>query len=425
MKGKKRKLSYQWVIVAACFFMVFVCLGFCSSNKSLYLSAITQAIGIKRSLFSINDSCRYISTAIVNIFFGSLVARFGTKKMIGIGFCALIISMLIYARAEHVMFFYLGGCFLGIGLAFTTTTMVGCVVKRWCKEHTGKIMGAVLAANGIGGAVAAQIVSPIIYEEGNPFGYRNAYLLVALILFLTGGLIMLVFREKVPEDPTAASKKAKGDSWVGVPFSQAKKRPYFYAVMLFIFLTGMVIQGINGIASAHMKDVGLDAGYIATVLSVHSLSLAAFKFMTGIFYDYFGGRKTMLICGVAAIAINFLLTLVSPSPAGTVIAMIYGVLSSLALPLETLMIPLLTNDLFGNADYDHILGLFISLNTAGYAVGTPLVNLCFDMAGTYVPILYVLGGVMALVTVGYQFIFRRALRDKAAILAQAQAANEC
>ena len=68
---------YRWVIVAASFLMVFVCLGFCSSSKSLYLAAITEALGIKRSLFSINDSCRYIATAVVNLFFGALCATIG------------------------------------------------------------------------------------------------------------------------------------------------------------------------------------------------------------------------------------------------------------------------------------------------------------------------------------------------------------
>lgn len=51
-----KKIDYKWVIVTLSFTMVFVCLGFCSSNKGIYLSAITEAFGIKRSLFSINDS---------------------------------------------------------------------------------------------------------------------------------------------------------------------------------------------------------------------------------------------------------------------------------------------------------------------------------------------------------------------------------
>ncbi len=93
---------YRWVIVAASFLMVFVCLGFCSSSKSLYLAAITEALGIKRSLFSINDSCRYIATAVVNLFFGALCARFGRKRLIAAGFACLIASMLLYAYAPNI-----------------------------------------------------------------------------------------------------------------------------------------------------------------------------------------------------------------------------------------------------------------------------------------------------------------------------------
>jgi MFS family permease len=133
-ESQTRKADYKWVIVVLCFMMVFVCLGFCSSNKSLYTFAITGALGIPRSSFSLNDSCRFITTAIVNMFFGSLVSKFGTKKLICAGFVSLILSCLAYSVATNVFVIYLGGCLLGIGLAWTTTTMVGCVVNKWCKE---------------------------------------------------------------------------------------------------------------------------------------------------------------------------------------------------------------------------------------------------------------------------------------------------
>ena len=79
---KRKRLDYKWIIVALCFLMMFTCLGFCSSNKSLYTFALTEALGIPRSVFSINDSFRFITTAIVNIFFGVLVQKYGTKKLI-------------------------------------------------------------------------------------------------------------------------------------------------------------------------------------------------------------------------------------------------------------------------------------------------------------------------------------------------------
>lgn len=47
----KMRPWYKWVIAAACFLMVMICLGFCSSTKPLYLSAITKALDIERSFF--------------------------------------------------------------------------------------------------------------------------------------------------------------------------------------------------------------------------------------------------------------------------------------------------------------------------------------------------------------------------------------
>ena len=419
----KKKLDYQWVIVVTCFIMEFVALGFCSSNKSLYLGAITEALNIKRSLFSINDSVRFITSAVVNLFFGALIQKLGARKMVGIGFAALIAAMQIYAHANNVFAFYIGGSLLGLGLAFCTTTMIGSIIRRWVKENTGTILGFVLAANGLGGALAAQIVTPIIYEEGNPFGYRNAYNLVTLILVATGILAVVFLRNQPKNDtstaaPTPHKKKPRGGGWVGIGYEDAKKKPYFYAALVGIFLTGMVLQGVNGASAAHMKDVGLDAGYVATVLSIHSIALMVFKFSTGVMYDKWGLRVTMIICDIAALVVMVFLALVSNSPAGMVYAMIYGIFSSLALPLETIMLSLIATDLFGNKSFDKILGIIAALNTLGYAVGAPLMNFCYDAFGTYVPFIWVCVGIMVVVTLMYQVVISAAAKERKAILAE-------
>jgi len=421
--NRRSKFDYTWVIVALSFLMVFTCLGFCSSNKSLYLSAITEALGIKRSAFSIGDSCRFIATAVVNMFFGTLVYRFGTKKLIAAGFICLITSALLYSVGTHILVFYIAGAMLGVGLSWTTTTMVGCIINKWCTKNRGTIMGAVLAANGLGGALAAQIVSPIIYQEGNPFGYQNAYRLVALILLIVGALIVIFYKENPPgAEPGVVIKKKKGRgrAWVGISFESAKKKPYFYFAALCIFLTGLVLQAINGIAAAHMKDMGLDAGYVATVLSFHSLALAGFKFLTGFLYDRFGLRTTMTICDVTAVLVMLALSMVSNSPIGMLFAMFYGIFSSLALPLETIMLPIFAADLFGEKDFNKIMGIFVSVNTTGYAVGAPLMNFSFDVLGTYVPMLVVCSVLMIVISVVFQFVLTSAQRQRLQIESQVQ-----
>ena len=420
---EKKKGRLRWWIVGASFVMVFTCLGFCSSTKGLYLAAITEALGLERGLFSINDSIRFLTSAALNLFFGRLIARFGPRKLAAAGFGALIASMLVYSFAENIWLFYLGGALLGTGLAWTTTTMVGYMINVWCREHKGTIMGAVLAANGLGGALAAQILSGIIYGGEDGFGYRTAYRVTAVILFAVGLFVCLIYRDKPAgtQPPVKTEKKIRGESWSGLSFEEAKKKPYFYVAAVCVFLTGMAIQSINGIYSAHFRDVGFDAGFIATVMSIHSVALAAFKFLTGLSYYRIGLAKTMIICNAAAVAMALLLAFANTGPSGKAMAVGYGVISSLALPLETIMLPLIAGDLFGRKAYAKILGIFVSVNTFGYAVGAPLANWCFDQTGSYRTIILVQCGMLAAVAVVFQGVIRAAGRVRRAVEEQSAA----
>ena len=188
--------KHKWINIFICFVMIFVCLGFCSANKSLFLAAICDALDLKRTVFSLSTSCRYLTSAAVNFFFGYLVAKHGTKKLISTGFIFLIMSMCLSSVAADVKLFYLSEIFAGVGFSLTGTAMVGCVVTRWSPENKGTIMGAVLCANGVGGAIAAQIISPMIYNEHNIFGYRNAYRFIAVLLAITLIGVLIFFQDK-------------------------------------------------------------------------------------------------------------------------------------------------------------------------------------------------------------------------------------
>ena len=89
MKPSKTRKDYKWVILVVCFLMEFICLGFCSSNLGLYTKAVTEALDIKRSLFSLTTSFRFIVQTITALYFGNLIARFGVKTMVGAGLAFL------------------------------------------------------------------------------------------------------------------------------------------------------------------------------------------------------------------------------------------------------------------------------------------------------------------------------------------------
>ena len=103
---------------------------------------------------------------------------------------------------------------------------------------------------------------------------------------------------------------------------------------------------------------------------------------------------------------------------GKVLAMFYGIFSSLALPLETIMLPIYASDLFGEKSYNKMLGIFVSVNTAGYALGAPLANFSYDLLGSYKIALVISAIAMIAVIIGLQFVITAAKRQREAILNQ-------
>lgn len=419
--SKKLKLDYVWVIISLCFLMVAVSLGFCSSGRTYYLTAITDALKLPRGAFSLNDTFRFVTTTIVNLYFGRLVGKYGIKKLIVSGFMCLIAFTVINALASRLISFYIGSIFLGVGLTFTSTTMVSVIINRWCKTNKGAITGAVLASNGIGGAIAVQVISPIIFQEGNPFGYRQSYNLVTLILAVVLVLIIIFFRDNPKDEEntpieTTKKKKARGTGWVGMDYSVGCKKSYFYAALLAVMLTGFALTGLGGIAFPHMYDVGISVEFVALISSITSIILTVSKFGVGYMYDRFGMRITMTICFICGLFSIFSLPIVSDSSFGRMVVVVRGVISCLAIPLETVMIPLYVSELFGNKSFEKFTGIFVSVNYAGYALGSPFGNIFYDVFGNYNIAFIVFGIMMLIAAVIMEYVLTVANKDKRIIL---------
>ena len=85
----------------------------------------------------------------------------------------------------------------------------------------------------------------------------------------------------------------------------------------------------------------------------------------------------------AAVLTAAVLVPITASGTGRVLAILFSVFSAAAYPLETVMLPIYAQSLFGQKTYHKVLGLFVSVNVAGYATGAPVLNLCHDLLGDY------------------------------------------
>ena len=393
-----KEFDYKWIIAGTLFVMMFMTLGFCSSNRGVYLTAITEALNMPRASFSASYSLRFITSMTLSLFFGYFIAHLGAKRLALIGIASLTASCLLYATGTNVIVFGIAAILLGLGISFTGNTIAGYIVREWFSEKKGTFMGIIMAANGVGGAVALQIMGPIIdLDNTQSFGYRKAYFIIAALMVIVGILILIFLKDKPKEESKIqemVAEKAKKKDY-GTPLSELVRQKRFYGAIIPIFISGFILTGISEVSSPLFHDVGFSAEYITLLGTIASLSLTIAKMSMGVISDKFGTKCSMYICFTAAILAMLALPIIDNTAFGKALAIVKSFLGQMAMPLETIMLPLLTMAMFDKRDFAKMLCILNAASRAGISLAGPLFNLCFDKLGSYNLAIYISCALMA------------------------------
>lgn len=123
------------------------------------------------------------------------------------------------------------------------------------------------------------------------------------------------------------------------------------------------------------------------------------------------GAKPLIITGIALSCVAFWINSVTPNVYGFYVSSILlgtGVcFPGVSMPLETVCVPLITSEFFSKNSFEKVVGFFSAAGCAGAALGSPLINLCYDLSGSYIPIVLLWSAVITLLMFGYRRLFRK------------------
>ncbi|MCI7402569.1 MAG: MFS transporter [Pyramidobacter sp.] len=381
---------------------MFVAMGLGNAPNGQYLAPVTRQFGLSRADFSLTFSMRYLFTTIFNLLWLKIFTKIGIRRTVGAGFLFLAAAFFIFSSSSTLPGFYAGGILQGTALALCTSASCSYLVDNWFTERKGTVLGIVFAASGIGGALGNVLVARWIAQNGWRFSYR---LTSFLILGIGLGLTLFVRVRRRPEN--AALQEARAEpSDAGPSLAELRRTGRFYALFAIVFVLGWLCNPVYTIAPAHLVDRGFDPVFAGQMTGLMFIVLGAAKVLWGALYDRFGLRPVFLTscaCGVAA-----LLTLSRAS--GELSAVAFAVLLGFAMPVETIMVPLLVTNLLGARAYTAMIGVFFALMSAGIAVGNPLINFGYSLAGSYSPVLILYAGLFALCAALYLWCEREAER---------------
>lgn len=380
----RKKLYYGWIVAAACMLFTIIGLGLANGTLSLYVKPICDDLGFSRGAYSLVYTIAYISQMFSCLIFSAVQKKLGGVKAIFlIGVICLIGAFAIYSQANNIFLFYTGAALFGFGIGFIAVVPLSVMVANWFIEKRGTVLSMIYSGSGIGGIILNPIVGNWIAVEG----WRVSYLFSILLMLAFLIPAYFALREK-PSDMGLAPFGAGPQSSLnndseggpsGPTLEQVRKTSTFRLILGATFLFGISVQPVYVNAAAHLGEAGLSPQVVAYIMGVVFLSNTISKILLGMVNDKYGA-KPMLIINNLFFCIGTLFLIFTPNATlGFAFAATFGI----GYTMTSITTPMLTSMLYEGQDYGKILGIFVAFQTAGYAVGTPLNGLFFDLFHSY------------------------------------------
>ena len=357
--------SYAWVVVAAAFTLMFI--GFAAAYSfAAFFGALEAEFGASRGdialVFSVAAFVWFLSGAPA----GVLADRYGVRRVAIVGVACIALALAIAAVASSLNVLYATysiGLGLGVGLVYVPS--IG-AVQPWFSANRALASG--IAVAGIG---AGNVAGPLLAAWWiGIFGWRGAFLGLALFALALGGAAALAIRNK----PRASAAAADG-----IALRAALRTTPFWLIFASLFLSciGLFVPMV------HLGPYAVDAGYTASqgvaLVSLIGLGSLLGRFTIGGPADRLG-RIPALSAMYAGLGVMFVLWWAAS--AYWVLAL-FAVVFGICYGAYVALLPTIVMDLYGARSVSGIIGCLYTGCGFGTLIGPWLAGAAYDALGTY------------------------------------------
>lgn len=376
-KGEWRQ---HWTMVLSAAFG-FSFMSFMAPATGLFMAPLQEAFGWDRALLSSGMVIGAGLSLLLSPFFGSLVDRFGARRLALPGLAATALSIAAFSLFDgavwqwFTLWLLFGLCSLSIS-ATTWTTAVAATFST----GRGLALGLTLSGSAFALAIVAPLTNWLIESWGWQtafvalgFGWGGAALVLCTAFFFTSDKAASTLSDGTPHD--SPSQKLEGLS-----IAQAWRDPALWRVGLATLITLVITIGVQVHQVPIMVDVGLTRSDAAWLASLAGIGGIVGKLVTGSLVDRFHVRWVGgLTLTSTAIAYPMLLY-----PAGTPALIVVGMMiNGYAAGTKLQLCGFLTAKYAGLRNFGKIFGFMSSLVALAGGAGPILAGLVFDRAGSY------------------------------------------
>jgi MFS family permease len=363
-----------WKIVLAGFFGVMVSFAaIVPYTFGLFIKPLSLSFGWHREAISAGFTIAALTVAGASPALGILLDRFGPRRIVlpCIAIFSLALASLAGLSSSLTRFYF---TFFVIGLVGNGTAYIGYsrAISTWFTRRRGFALSIMLAGSGCGAMLLPAVTQGMLTH----YGWRMAYLLLALIAFAIGFPLTAGFvrERRVPRAHAERSNR--------VPIRAAVASRTFWIIAITVCLYAFSVNGALAHLSALLTDRGVSAQGAAYCISAVGATGLVGRLITGLVLDRFFGPRVsqiMLLCTVAGIVV---LSVATTLGAGLTAAGLIG----FSMGSEGDITPYLLSRYFGIERLSTLYALTWTTYAIGGATGPLFLGRIFDVVGSYRPI---------------------------------------
>lgn len=321
----KKFFGYR-VLISSCLYMFFV-VGF-SATITPAFGILPDYFGVKittvMSVFSIN----LYTAAVLSLFIAAkIIRKFKPKKLMILGGLLWLCYGLIIGLWPSIIGFGIA-CFLNAFIvSLAMHAMTTSLITSWFVDKRATFIGMNVAFGCFGAAAYQYVLGQMIKS----FSLSTVY--IAGGLFTCIAIILCSFFIK--NEPKEVGQTALGaESAVNTlevgdnvnlnrhSVIPLLKRPFFWLIVVAAMLGDANVQFIATYATAYLPKFGMSFPTAATIVSILTLSGAAYNFVSGYFMDRIGLKLFIIVTFVAGVFANSMMIMYSTYPVLLVIVLV-------------------------------------------------------------------------------------------------------
>ncbi|KAK9720537.1 hypothetical protein K7432_004081 [Basidiobolus ranarum] len=354
--------GFGWLVVFGCFLVNFVVLGVQYTYgiyQEYYYTVLFQKQE-KISTLSLVGTLSTTLTAILGIFTGRLIDRYGYRTIASTGAIFLTAGLIAASFANKVWHLYLSqGMLYGVGASLCFYPAVS-LPSQWFDKRRGLATGMAIAGTGVGGLALGPLTRKLIDIIGVEWTLRA----VGVGAFIVLALAIPLLRSRLAPPPRSNffNMELLTNKYFQVLFSGGLVVSLGYLIPFFYIPSYAVNQGLAS------SDGALIIGIVNATGAVGRIAVGSIA-------DKVGRVNMIFICVLVA-SLDVLIFWNLAHTFGTILS--FGMIYSFFAGGYIGLIPVVTAELFGISGIATSTGLVYASTGIGYLIGVPVAGAILD-----------------------------------------------